>query len=45
METYTYQKVVLNGKPGWLATKRVNGVHAGRCFGKTKKAAREAFND
>jgi hypothetical protein len=45
MTTYTYEKVTLNGKKGWIATRRIEGVHAGKQFGKTKKAAREAFND
>jgi len=43
MTTYTYQAVTLNGVKGWIATRRINGLHAGKLFGKTKKAARAAF--
>ena len=41
--TFSYEAVRLNGVSGFIATRRVNGVHAGKQFGKTKKAAREAF--
>ena len=43
MTTFTYQAVTLNGIKGWIATRRINGVYAGRQFGKTQKAARAAF--
>jgi hypothetical protein len=43
MTKFTYQAVTLNGVKGFIATRRINGVHAGRQFGKTKKAARAAF--
>jgi hypothetical protein len=43
--TYSYEKVTLNSVKGWIATRRIEGIHAGKQFGKTKKAAREAFND
>lgn len=43
MTTYTYQAVIYNGISGWIATRRIDGVHAGKQFGKTKKAARAAF--
>ena len=42
--TFEYQSVNLNGVKGYIATLRIDGVHAGRRFGKTKKAAREAFD-
>jgi hypothetical protein len=42
--TFTYEAVTLNGVEGWIATRRIDGVHAGKHFGKTKKAAREAFD-
>lgn len=44
MTTFTYEKVRLNGVNGYIATRRINGVHAGKQFGKTQKAAREAFD-
>ena len=40
----TYQKVTLNGVAGWIATRRIDGVHAGKCFGKTKAQAVSAFD-
>ena len=43
MTTYTYQSVTLNGVKGWIATRQINGIHAGKKFGKTQKAARAAF--
>jgi hypothetical protein len=42
--TFTYEAVTLNGVKGWIATRRIDGVHSGKQFGKTKKAAREAFD-
>lgn len=44
MTTYTYQKVTLNGISGWIATRRIEGTHAGKQFGRTQRAAREAFD-
>jgi hypothetical protein len=44
MTTYTYEAVTLNGVKGWIATRRISGVHAGKQFGKTKAAARAAFD-
>jgi hypothetical protein len=43
MITYTYEAVRLNGQNGYIATRRIDGVHAGKAFGKTKAAARAAF--
>lgn len=43
MTTFTYEAVRLNGKNGYIATRRIDGVHAGKAFGKTKAAARAAF--
>jgi hypothetical protein len=41
---FTFEKVVLNGVNGWLATKTMDGVFYGTLFGKTKKTAVSAFN-
>lgn len=43
MTTFTFQAVTLNNVKGWIATRRIDGVFAGKQFGKTQKAAREAF--
>tara|TARA_R110002126_G_scaffold54971_1_gene148355 strand:+ start:5640 stop:5795 length:156 start_codon:yes stop_codon:yes gene_type:complete len=45
MTKYTFQKVRFNGVNGWIVTRWVNGVHAGKAFGKTKKAAIEQFDE
>jgi hypothetical protein len=45
MTTFTYQAVTLNGVKGWIATRRINGVHAGKQFGKTKLLAQQAFEE
>lgn len=45
MTTFTYQAATYNGKKGYFATRYIDGVYAGKQFGKTQKAAREAFND
>lgn len=42
--TFTYQAVRLNGVAGYIATRWIDGVHAGKQFGKTKRSAREAFD-
>lgn len=42
--TFTYEAVRLNGVNGFIATRWINGVHSGKQFGKTKKAARAAFD-
>lgn len=42
--TYTYQSVVYNNVKGYFATRRVNGLYDGMQFGKTKKQARQAFD-
>jgi hypothetical protein len=44
MATFTFEAVTLNGKKGWIATRRINGVHAGKMFGKTKKEAVASFD-
>lgn len=44
MTTYTYQSVTLNGAKGYLATRWMDGVFAGKMFGKTQKSARAAFS-
>jgi len=43
MTTYTYQAATFNGVKGFFAERRINGVYAGKQFGKTQKASREAF--
>ena len=44
MTTYTYTAATYNGKKGFFAERRIDGVYAGKMFGATKKAAREAFD-
>ena len=41
---FTFEKVVLNNREGWLASKRIEGVFSGTLFGKTKKEAMQAFD-
>lgn len=43
MTTFTFEEVTLNGVKGWLATRRIDGVYAGKMFGRTQKAAVAAF--
>lgn len=45
MSTYTYQRAIFNNVNGWFATRRINGEYAGKQFGRTQKAAREAFEE
>lgn len=45
MTTYTFEKALVNHVKGWIATRWINGVHAGKAFGKTKKAAIAAFDE
>ena len=40
MNTYTFEAVKLSGVNGYIVSKRINGVFAGKAFGKTKSAAR-----
>jgi len=42
MIKFTFSKVILNNKKGWLASKRINGVFSSTFFGKTKKEAMRA---
>jgi hypothetical protein len=44
MTTFTYEAVNFNGVKGWIATRRIDGVHAGKQFGRTQRAARESFD-
>ena len=39
--TFSTQRVTYNGVKGWIVEMRINGVFAGRCFGRTKAAAKE----
>lgn len=41
--TYSYQAVIYEGVPGYIATCRINGLYWARAWGKTKAAARDAF--
>jgi hypothetical protein len=41
--TFTFQAVTYNGVKGYFATRRINGVYAGKQFGRTQKAAKAAF--
>lgn len=41
--SYTYQAVIYEGVVGYIATCRIDGLHSGKAFGKTKAAARDAF--
>lgn len=43
--TFTFERVTLNGQRGWIATRRIDGVFAGRQFGKTKAAAKASFDE
>ena len=39
--TFTYEKVTYNSVKGWIVTMRVDGVFAGKSFGRTRAAAVE----
>ena len=43
--TFTFEKATYNGQSGWFATRRIDGVYAGKMFGKTQKAAMAAFEE
>lgn len=43
--TFTFERARLCGRPGWIATRWMAGVFAGRMFGKTRRAAIAAFDD
>lgn len=42
--TFTFERATYNGVYGWFATRRIDGVYAGKQFGKTRKAAQAAFD-
>ena len=44
MPTFTFQSATYNGVKGYFATLRINGVYAGKQFGRTQRAAREEFD-
>lgn len=44
MTTYTFEKATYNGVSGWFATRRIDGIYAGKQFGKTKAEAKAAFD-
>ena len=39
--TFTYERVTYNSVKGWIVTMRVDGVFAGKSFGRTRAAAVE----
>lgn len=43
MTTYTFQRATYNGVPGWFATRRIDGVYAGKQFGRTRAVAQASF--
>jgi hypothetical protein len=43
--SYDFERVTYNGRPGFFATRRVNGVYVGRRFGQSKALAIAAFGD
>ena len=45
MTTFTFQRVTFNGVKGWFATRRINGVYAGKQFGRTQTAAKASFDE
>ena len=44
MVTYTFERVIYNNVKGFFATRRINGLYAGKQFGKTKALAIKAFD-
>lgn len=44
MITFTYQRAMLCGRRGWIATRRIDGVFSGRMFGRTKRQAAAQFD-
>lgn len=44
MNKFSFQRVTYNGRAGWIATRRVEGLFAGRQFGITRAAAVAAFD-
>jgi len=36
MPKFTFQRVTLNGRSGWIATRRDAGLFIGRAFGRTR---------
>ena len=43
MTTFTFQRATYNNINGWFATRRINGVYAGKQFGRTRAAAKSEF--
>jgi hypothetical protein len=43
MQAFTFERVTYNNTQGWFAIRRINGVYAGKQFGKTRKLAQSAF--
>ena len=43
MITFTFERARLCGRPGWIATRWMDGVYAGRMFGETKRDAVAQF--
>jgi hypothetical protein len=40
---YTFERATVNGRKGWIVTRWIDYVFAGRSFGKTKQAAIDSF--
>ena len=41
---HSFRRVVYNGTPGWIATRREHGIFVGTAFGVTRAAAVAAFS-
>jgi hypothetical protein len=44
MIKFIFQKIIYNGIAGYFATRYIDGVYSGKQFGKSKKQARDQFN-
>jgi len=45
MIKFTYKKVIYNHVAGYFAARWIDNTFSGQQFGKTKKAAREQFDE
>lgn len=43
MTTFTFERATVKNVSGWIAVRRIDGVYSGKQFGKTRKAAKAAF--
>ena len=44
MTTFTFERATVNNVSGWIAVCRIDGLYAGKQFGRTKSEAKESFN-